>query len=50
MVERNRLEVHEIDLKVIHNLWITLWRIWYKSENPFVHDKEIWLISELVTS
>ena len=39
MVERNRLEVHEIDLKVMHNLWITLWNIYYKLENPLVHDK-----------
>jgi len=29
MVERNRLEVYEIDLKVMHNLWITLWKIYY---------------------
>ena len=41
MVERNRLEIYEIDLKVMHNLWITLWEIYYKSENPLVHDKGI---------
>ena len=39
MVERNRLEVYEIDLKVIHNLWITLWRFGINQKIPLYMTK-----------